>query len=256
MLLIGTYSFIIDSILNKQYSKNAIIKFLSLSLLVLSTNVFAESFEYPELMVTPKASSRLAIESKREQSYNIRAHLPIQISSAMTLIASIMQSSDVDLSKDKNESSPKIGMAIGLGWLTGATLMSFAYRPYYAGLKDARGINAKDKRGMLTRERMAEETLSKTASFGRKLTWLSVISNSFANAYMLGKSKRDSNAVGAALVGLIASISPIVFPYRWGKIHEEQEKYKKRIYGPVASVGLLQVNDNEVRPGMILSMNF
>ena len=60
-----------------------------------------DRLSYPELVVTPRASERLAIEAKREQKKRWFALGSIQFSSLMTILASNQTEVDSELTLDE-----------------------------------------------------------------------------------------------------------------------------------------------------------
>jgi hypothetical protein len=62
-----------------------------------------------------------------------------------------------------------------------------------------------------------------------------------------------------AIIGAVASFAPILFPYKWEQVSEEQKNYKKKIFGPISfNSTLLQAPGtfNQVTPGVLLSTRF
>lgn len=217
----------------------------------------AETYEYPELLVTPRASDRIELEAKREAESRWTTHLPIQVSALGTLAAGIIQSGNTDPAKDSGNYSPWAGIVVGAGWLAATTIMAYTYTPYATAQKDLAEMPKKTQREQLTRERFAEEAIQKQARTARVLTLLSVVTNAAANTYMLIKADGNSFSIPANAVALALSFAPVLFRYHWCDVANEQADYKKRIYAPVASGGLLVDPANgKAVPGLLLSLRF
>jgi hypothetical protein len=202
-------------------------------------------YEYPELLVQPQASERLKTEAKNEPSSAWTMHLPIQASAALTLLAGMGASSDkadkgekTDKEKQlKAQSAGQIASAVGGGWLLTTVLMSALYHPYRSGMADLPKKD-NDKAAKLVRERAAEEALNAPASLANRLTWLSFGSNFLVSGYVFAVSQ-GQNTKGMAMLGVLASFTPLVFSYDWERTAEQQQDYKKRIYGPITSGTIL-----------------
>jgi len=223
----------------------------------LHNSVLAAEFEYPELMVTPKASERLEMEAKNEAAHRWSAHIPIQVSALTTFAAGIIQFGGKDPSKDPDGRSPLAGTIIGGGWLATTLLLSAYYQPYSNSLNEVRSHNGKSTREQLTKERLSEEALERPAALARRLTWLSFLSNAGAGTYMLINSENNSLAMVADITAMVVSFAPIIFPYRWRTIADEQSRYKKKIYAPVATgIVVPDLNTGKISPGLVLAFSF
>ncbi len=215
------------------------------------------SFDYPELMVSPKASERLHLEAIKEKGYDAFLHLPVQISALTTFTTGILQFGNVDQADDPDERSPLIGTIIGGGWLALSFALGNYYKPYYRGYRDIAKMPTKTKHQRLMKERLAEESIERAASVGRRITWLSVLSNLGASAYMLTTVKSDTSAQEAGYLASAASFAPLLFQYHWVKVACEQENYKKKIYAPIAFNPMVYDNNaNKIVPGASLSFTF
>ncbi len=217
----------------------------------------ADTYEYPELMVTPRASDRIEAEAKLEKDRRFTNHLALQASALSTLLAGVFQISDVDAAKDPEKRSPYAGLAVGGIWLAVTTAMAVYDTPYSDVAHDLEGMPRKSVREQLTRERMAEEALRRRARIGMTMKWLSAATNFGAAAYMFGNASSGSFGKVADGIAMALAFSPVVFRYHWQDVAEEQADYKKRIYAPVASAGLLRVaSDGKFVPGLQLSLHF
>jgi hypothetical protein len=228
-----------------------------LGIFLASNQASAQSYSYPELNVVPRATQRLNMEYKWMSKNRNSVHRSIQISALTTFLAGVTMSSDVDTTKDEDEYSPKFGMFVGLAWLGTTFYLSRSYRPYLQGIKSAKKVRGNSKRAQLTRERIAEEQIRDAARFGRKLKWMSFLTNMAAAGYMSSKAKSESTGQTLSAVAALAAFTPFLFGYRWEVVEEEQERYKKKIYGPVASTTILRdpITNSNV-PGLFVSLNF
>lgn len=225
-----------------------------------------EGLTYPELEVTPRASERLILEAKTEQESNYKVHLPLQLSATSLVIAGIMaqgnhrdrhgNESDAayDKVKESNQWASIGGMLVGAGWLTATIMMNMRYRPYLDGYVEVKKIKGDTKRDQLRRERIAEEAIYEPAILGEKLRWISFATNFTASLYLM--SNTDDEAQIAAAIAAILSFTPFIFPYRWEKIADKHRSYKKKIYGPVASLTLIPAAQQEWTPGFQLQWSF
>lgn len=221
----------------------------------LANSASAQTYSYPELNVVPRASDRLLMESKWERRHRGKVHLGVQVSAAVTLIAGL--SAEVDLDKDQDEFSSAFATGVGLGWLAITYAMSRKYLPYTKGYLATKKIKGKTKRDQLTRERLAEETIHEAASLGRKIKWISLLTNFTANAFLASKSERRSTGGDIANLGTLLSFAPILFNYHWESVEKSQDSYKKKIYAPVASTGILyNPFERKTVPGFTLALQF
>ena len=192
---------------------------------------------YPELQVVPRASERLAIEAKSEDSSGIVAHWPIQLSGLATLYVGFAAKGNLrtDLTeKEKSDSNTiaSVTTAIGAGWILGTALLG-AQRPYRSGVYAINKYPGKDERATLLRERLAEEALEKPARTMRVLQNFSVISNAVVNIAS-GWHANESGKITAG-VGLLLSFLPYVFEDHSIAVYEKHIEYKKKIYTPLKS---------------------
>lgn len=220
----------------------------------------SKGLSYPELEVTPRASDRLLMEAKDERSHRFSNHGAMLVSSLTTLVAAFnshdspsnTNNSDI---VDNNDWATQVGYAIGGGWLiTNVWLMS-KYEPYRDGYSNIKGMAKDSKRDNLARERLAEEALYAPARLGTKLLWFSTITNLAAAGYMMGYGNEDVKIYSA--VAALASLAPVFFPYRWIDVANQHKLYKKKIYGPVASLTLLRTGVGEKpQPGLGLTFSY
>jgi len=214
-------------------------------------------YEYPELMVTPRASDRISQEAKQEAATKWTRHIPIQASALMTLVAGAIQFSAKDPGKDAEGRSPLFGIGAGGAWLVTSFLLSAYYNPYDSAQKSLAGMPARTQREQLTRERYAEEAIESAACLGRRLMWLSFMTNAGASAWMLSKATSGSMGMFVDIAAIAMAVTPVFFQYRWQSVAAEQRSYKKRIYGPVAAPLFLQdPASGKVGTGVSLTLAF
>lgn len=218
---------------------------LAVSLLCASLPLtsYAQNLSYPELSVAPRASDRLQTEANAESQNRFFTHIPIQTSAAATLIAGVMSINDPGQPVEVEGASPSsywagiTGVAVGGGWLALTGLMSVAYTPYKTGAAAIRAMPKGTTHEQLTRERAAEEQINAPARLGTRLTYLSVITNLGANAFIVA-SAAESTARVTGAIAIALSAAPLLFDYRWNEVADYQRDYKKRIYGPLSSITL------------------
>ena len=213
---------------------------LSTILIVISATVSASELSYPELNVTPRASERIRLEIKDEAGHAWMSHMPVQLSALSTLSAGLMLSTGkVDTDKDEKSVSPAIGMAVGAAWLGATIWASISYRPYRNAYLKLKKMPYKTKRQKLTVERLAEEELSSLRTLSKRIRWFSFFTNVGASAFMYSSALEDSDAQKIAGISGLMAFAPLLFSYHWEKVANEQEKYKKKIYAPVAMTPIM-----------------
>jgi hypothetical protein len=209
-------------------------RIIVLALSLIASSAYSQELTYPELNVVPRASERVKLEIREEAGNAWSSNLAVQLSSLSTLAAGAMAGSSVDTEKDEDEVSPKVAMAVGAAWLGATAWAAMSYRPYRAAFRKLKKMPYKTKRQKLIVERLAEEEINSLRSLGKRIRWYSAVSNLAASAFLLDSVKGESDAKMAASVSALLSLGPIFFKYNWENIADEQEKYKKKIYTPVA----------------------
>lgn len=59
------------------------------------------------------------------------------------------------------------------------------------------------------------------------------------------------------LAAIVASFTPLLFKSRWQEIAEDQQLYKKRIYGPIASATFVKdPASQKYMPGLAMQLQF
>ncbi len=235
-------------------SKKILVGLLTLSfsqLILADTTLF-----YPELEVTPRASERLNMLVNSEKQNHLFSQLPMQLSAVSTLSTGLLQLGSIDDSKDKTKSSAYVGIAVGGGWLGLNYLIAQKLDIYQNTLIEVNRIVGKTPRDQLMRERIAEEGINKAARLAVRLKWMSTTTNFVANAYMLGKVKKETAAQYMGVFSLISSFAPILFVSEWETVAADQNAYKKKVYGPIFSTGLFDTGNGKVTPGFLLTARF
>lgn len=213
-----------------------------------------EKFDYPELMVVPRASERLKQEAALEsQQSQWTQYLPLQISALATLLAGT-QTLD-----SAQPGQGIVGIGVGAGWLALTSLMATSYRPYQSSWQRVKSMPEGSTREQLVRERMSEEQIASASSAGERIRWMSILTNLGAVVTMgakggpAGFSTAQAFQIGAA----IFAFAPLIYGFHWHDVYLDQREYKKRIYGPVASATLLYDQKSQTYvPGLSLSLRF
>ncbi len=208
------------------------------------------SYEYPELLVTPSASERLAMESKIETSIAWSNQSPIMLSAFGTLVTGYMAMNDPGINNDGTETETPEGekpdlyyigaasVAAGAGWLAATAFFAITHRPYTAGTKAVSKLPAKTKRQKLIRERIAEEHLVAPAAISKKMKWVSFVTNLALVSFIGSKARNDGTKIMSG-VGTMMTFLPFFFNDRWETVAQQHHDYKKRIYGPVSGATIL-----------------
>lgn len=224
--------------------------FLCLMLLSVATQIQAQSNpqNYPELMVVPKASERLVIETARSEQNAWSNYLPLQAASATTLLAGVMTLND--LKDEDNDIAPKVAIAVGAGWLATSIWLQTSYRPYSKGTSEVTKVNGPNLRSQLAAERLAEEHINQAACLAKKIKWISFLTNAGASAATIGAAEKDSAGQGIAILGTVTSFLPLLFPLSWEQVGADHNSYKKKVFGPVTFTNGLLLNPANQKPTM------
>ncbi len=232
---------------------------LGLSALMCCASVSAQttSFEYPELLVTPKATERLNLQYDRENRHGMWEHLPMEISALSTLVAGTFQLFDYNKDKDPDGYSPYVGIITGGFWLGVGAFMGEYYRPYSRSLNELKKLPATNQREVLMRERLAEEAIYNIEQLATKMVWASFATNLGASVYMVSKADDKSAALVASSISAVLSFAPVLFPHPWREAGEYHREYKKKIYRPIANAAVLYHQQSGTYvPGMQLALSF
>jgi hypothetical protein len=196
-----------------------------------------DNMGYPELQVVPRASDRLAIEAKSENS-GIFQHWTIELSGLATMAVGFTNGGNLrpDLDQKEQQAANTIGTitaGIGGAWVVGGALLG-GQQHYQSGMNQVNKYQGKDERSQLMRERLAEEALERPARLVRTLQYFSVATNLAVNGLSFiyaNNAGRINAGVGAAL-----SFLPLLFQDHSIDVYDKQMDYKKKIYTPIKSV--------------------
>lgn len=205
-----------------------------------SVNSVINALDYPELQVVPRASERLRMEGKTENSSWFVSHWPTELSGLATLSLALVakgQYRDGLSVNDKNNADTvtTVSQAVGAGWLVAGVLIGLQ-RPYRTGLENISNIKGKDERSLLLRERLAEEALEKPARVMRPLKLASVLSN-FALCALTGIYLTDQGRIIAGAAAVLAFL-PVMYEDQAIDVYDKHNEYKKKIYRPMSSLDL------------------
>jgi len=233
------------------------LKVLTLIPCLLSFPLLAAEMNYPELMVSPKASERIAIEAANEKKTGLAFNLPLQISSSLTLITGALMLGDVDKVKDPDGYSPYSGIVVGGGWLLINSYLAYVHRPYTTAQTELSSLPNKSPHEQLIMERLAEEALNKAGSLANKLNWFAAFTNFGTSVFMITKAEKKSSAQFFGGLSAVAAFIPLVFEPEWTRIRNEQNNYKKRIYGPLSIMPtVLPSPEGKIAQGLLLNYQF
>ncbi|HET9237796.1 MAG TPA: hypothetical protein VFO10_11125 [Oligoflexus sp.] len=195
-----------------------------------------EGYQYPELLVVPRASQRLATLANQESKSRARTHFVLQAPAFFTLLAG---ASAMSMKEAKSKEAAAIASGIGLGWLVGTFGLGAMYTPYRTAQQDIAALGDKTQEQSLAKERRAEEALYFPAYVMRRVQYIAAFTN-FAGAIAITSLPEENDKVKAvAGVAAVMAFLPLVFDHPWITNYDQQQDYKKRIYGPVAELTLL-----------------
>lgn len=236
--------------------RNSLITLLLLSFMPLT--VFAADYDYPELMVSPRASERLALEIDRENRGSLFSNqIGSQIAYGLTLINGAMMMGNTNEFDDADKNAAKLGLVVGIAGLGSTMWMAKAYRPYGKGLANAKRMKGEGKRAQLARERLAEEAINDAAKFGKRLDYIAMGSTFVANIYMASVVEADTLSEPLTYLGAATSIVPLIFKNYWSKVGKSQRSYKKKVYGPIAfNTILFDKASKKYMPGASFAFSF
>lgn len=203
---------------------------------------FLAGLDYPELQVVPRASERLAMEVQEDRSSFIGNYWAVQVS-AVALIAAGSNAAgkyrDEDTSaaqKKENEFSAQLGTLVGAMWLGASVYLDYS-SSYSKALNEIRKINGKDKKSLLLKERMAEESLERSAKIAQSVTNFSVWTSFAIGAYIAGHSRQELPSYAALAMGL--SFLPWLVDNRLVDNWDKHLEYKRKIYAPITKIDLM-----------------
>lgn len=226
------------------------------TILLLNCKTFAQELMYPELNVTPRASDRIKLEVREESGKAWSSHMPVMFSALSTLTAGALGASEVNPESDLS-SAPALAMGVGTLWLGATAWAAMKYRPYRSAYAKLKKLPRKTMRQKLTLERLAEEEINSLRSLGKRVRWFSVATNVIASGLVAGNSIEESNGQIAGSLAAAVAFAPLIFNYHWESVANEQEKYKKKIFRPVALLPVTHDPFNGKRSfGLNLAMTF
>lgn len=238
------------------------LKYIFLTPVILFSQItlaLSDELVYPELQVSPKATERLQMELRKESSNKYLTHLPIQLSSLMTLTSGLysqntkLENSESSSKKDENTKSQRIATSVGGAWLIGTFLLGEFYKPYQNAAIEIKSLPNQSMQDQLVRERIVEENFARAAALAQKLTWFSVATNMAASTYVASNTTGDARTFAG--ISALTALAPLLFRYSWIEVNNYHQDYKKKIYAPVVSSYLFQ-NNEKLSPGILMSWNF
>jgi hypothetical protein len=196
-----------------------------------------DSMGYPELQVVPRASERLALEAKSEDTSYLVTHWPIELSALGILYIGMTDKSHQrsDLTAKEQKDAKTIASAteaVGAGWLIGSLIIG-AERPYRSATRSLSKYTGKDERSTLLRERLAEEALEKPARTMHILQNLAVIT--MAGVSVASAIHANETGCVYAGVGVLMALFPLMFEDHNISVYDKHIEYKKKIYAPLKS---------------------
>lgn len=211
-----------------------------------------DGYQYPELLVVPRASQRLATEANNEAKAGFRTHFILQAPAFMTLIAG---ASATTMKEAKSKETGAIAAGVGLGWLVATLGLSSVYTPYRTGQAEVGPMSEKSREQSLAKERRAEEALAFPAYIMRRVQYISAFTNFAASIAIAGLPEENEKIKALGGVAAAVALLPLIFDHPWIATYEQQQDYKKKIYGPVAQLTLLPQAQSWT-PGLELSFRF
>ncbi|MGZ3816219.1 MAG: hypothetical protein ACXWRZ_06115, partial [Bdellovibrio sp.] len=198
-----------------------------------------KNLDYPELQVAPRATERLIQMAQMEESYGPLNQWTMITSGILTAFAGFRNKDqykvDNPSDSEKRDTDLANNTAIGVGVATVAVGSYLSFRkPIYSGFMDIKKVSAKDRRGDLTRERMAEEVMENTANIQRTINNFAVFSNFAASIYMTSYASQNNRVCG--YIAAAASLLPWVFPNMYELNYNKHIEYKRKIYAPLVWV--------------------
>lgn len=213
-----------------------------------------DSYLYPELLVVPKATQALASEVASEKQNAYTSHLLLQAPALLTLMAGLSSSG---LKDPSSKDASLIATSVGTGWLAATVGLSMVYSPYRTANAAVNAMPSKSPEQILARERKAEEGLFMPAYIMRRVQYISAISNLASSAAVA--SAKDASSQTKALGGIaaMAALLPLIFDHPWISSYDQQQDYKKKIYGPLSQVSFEpNVQTGQLDAAVNLSMRF
>ena len=186
--------------------------------------------------MTPRYSDRLDQEAQKDRG--MLAYWQFQVGGAATMAAMLTR---MTTTAGTLNTSALVGAGVGGLWLLGGTLMGALYDPYRSGQKAVAALPKGTTREQLTRERVAESEIEGAESVVSKLRTTMLVTDLFAAFYfMAGGSNGFSMTSDLPVVAtvILSGFVPYLFKPSVMVVAEQQRDYRKKIFAPVASLGL------------------
>lgn len=234
----------------------------------LSSNLYGMDLGYPELQVVPSAEDRLKLahQEKNRDGFFMRNWQMTVPATALMLSGFALNgdqdweknyvgasAADIQSKKDDVERAALLQSVVGAAWLGLAFYMDSRdhYKKSYEAVTK---MPKKSKMQRLARARMAEEALYDRYQQMRKLKWILGIST-------IALASQEDNSGGktaksVSTIALISGVVPMLFKHRYETNYLNYEKYKKRIYGPIAEARVFVSSDRKIVPGIGLNFRF
>jgi hypothetical protein len=216
----------------------------------------SQDWDYPELMVAPRASERLEREARIENRRAFALLWPVWAPGLANLSAGILQLSRTNVGADPSKYGAYTGIFVGGGWVVGSYLLTLAYRPYASGLEETSKMPKGTTREQLARERVAEEWIDNASTSGSALRYLSAATNLFVAARLLMTANWATISLYTDATAAAVALTPLIFGTRWNRVSRDQREFKKRIFRPVASTLWVRTSEQTLSPALGLSWNF
>ncbi len=222
------------------------------------SDIFGD-IDYPELQVVPRASERLNMEAALERDSKSAFFWTLQAPAFSTLLTGLYTYQKYDSgTTEKDQKDHDMGSTVAIG--VGATWLAIDYylmysEPYNEGYKKIKNSPKNDKKSELFRERMAEETIEKTARTMKILNTASIFTN--VGAVLLTSYQTRPDIRNALILPLAISFIPYIFSPRYVDIYEKHIEYKRKIYAPLSMWNLnYDYNLGQLVPVYNLVWNF
>lgn len=203
-------------------------------------NLF-KNIDYPELQVVPRASDRLIMEAPIEKDQKASFFWTLQTPAYATLLTGLFtyQRYDGDNLTDKEKKDHDLmsmtAVGVGASWLLLDYYLMNA-EPYNEALSKLSKIKKTDRKSELLRERIAEETLEKTARTMRILNTASIVTNLLGVTACINNTRGDIR--NAMILPFAISFIPYIFSQRYVDVYDKHIEYKRKIYAPISKFDL------------------
>jgi hypothetical protein len=241
-------------------------KLIFATLVMLFSNfAMAMDLDYPELQVVPSAEDRLqdAVKHEKDSGFIMRNWQLLTPATALILSGSTLKG-DYDVSyigdiNQRADEEDEIEMTANLQILAGLAWWGLTYyvdrSSYGTELSRIQKMPKNSKRSRLVRARYAEEALLHKYKTMKKMKWF-LLGTTIALSQM---STNDAGEKAKAFAGLAAmsAFVPVFFKHQHETNYLNYERYKNRIYGPVASLGFVPTGDRKsLAPAVSLRLDF